>query len=319
MRSVISVPHIGDRVLRIDEADTMGALHPKASYWIRQGIFDDLRSFDAFESRINAIPEEKDRGDAFEIFIEGYLATQNITQCVRHWVVGEIPLPLRERYKLPSDPTGIDGIYETRDGCQVAYQVKYRQKQALTFAEVAPFLGLTEKFRDRVIFTNAATLSEKAVVRTRWVSGEVFRALSPEALGAIEAWLKKRPPPIIRAKPDPHFQVQALADIEATFTNHDRATVVMACGTGKTLVALWAAEQEKPKTVLVLVPSLILLQQTLLEWSQHTNWGKSFSYLCVCCDPTVDLRNDEINIDKSDGIAPGNVEIGGAALLALSR
>jgi hypothetical protein len=86
------------------------ALHRKASYWIRQGIFDDLRSFDAFESRVNAIPEEKDRGDAFEIFIEGYLATQNIAQCVKHWVVGEIPLPLRERYNLPSDPTGSDGF-----------------------------------------------------------------------------------------------------------------------------------------------------------------------------------------------------------------
>ena len=61
----------------------MTALHPKAPYWIRQGIFDDLRSFDVFEKRVNQIPEEKDRGDAFEIFIEGYLATQTITQCVK--------------------------------------------------------------------------------------------------------------------------------------------------------------------------------------------------------------------------------------------
>jgi len=38
-----------------------GALHTKASYWIRQGIFDDLRSFDAFEDRVNKIIEEKDR------------------------------------------------------------------------------------------------------------------------------------------------------------------------------------------------------------------------------------------------------------------
>jgi hypothetical protein len=99
----------------------MSALHTKASFWIRQGIFDDLRSFEEFEARVNGIPEEKDRGDVFEIFIEGYFATQIITQCVKHWVVGDIPLSLRERYKLPSDPTGIDGIYETHDGSQVAY------------------------------------------------------------------------------------------------------------------------------------------------------------------------------------------------------
>jgi predicted helicase len=277
-----------------------GALHPKVLYWIRQGIFDDLFSFEEFEARVNEIPDEKGRGDVFEIFVEGYLATQTITQCVKHWVVGDIPLSIRERYKLPNDPTGIDGIYETHDGSQVVYQVKYRRRRQLTFAEVAPFLGITEQFSDRVIFTNAATLSEKAVKRTRWVSGEVFRALWPEALASIEAWIKIRPPPVVRAKPDPNYQVQALADIKAAFEKHDRATVVMACGTGKTLVALWAAEQENPKTVLVLVPSLILLQQTLLEWSQHTSWGKSFSYLCVCSDPTVGLKDDAINIDKSE-------------------
>jgi hypothetical protein len=59
-----------------------------------------------------------------------------------------------ERYKLPRDATGIDGIYEAHDGSHVAYQVKYRQKQHLAFAEVAPFLGITEQFSDRVIFTN---------------------------------------------------------------------------------------------------------------------------------------------------------------------
>jgi predicted helicase len=278
----------------------MSALHTKASYWIRQGIFDDLASFEAFESRVNAIPEEKDRGDAFEIFIEGYLATQTITQRVRHWVVGSIPLDLRERYKLPNDVTGIDGIYETHDGSKVAYQVKYRQKQQLTFAEVAPFLGITEQFSDRVIFTNAATLSDKAVVRTRWVNREVFRTLSPDALSAIEAWLKQKPLPIVRAKPDPNYQVDALADIKAALAKQDRATVVMACGTGKTLVSLWAAEQEAPKTVLVLVPSLTLLKQTLLEWSEQTSWSEQFSYICVCSDPTVDLKDDALNTDTSE-------------------
>jgi predicted helicase len=275
------------------------ALHPKASYWIRQGIFDELWSFEEFEARVNKIFEEKDRGDIFEIFVEGYLATQAITQCVKHWLVGNIPLSLRERYGLPRDATGIDGIYEAHDGSHVAYQVKYRQKQQLTFAEVAPFLGITERFSDRVIFTNAERLSDKAATRTRWISAEVFRALSRDTLSGIVAWLKTKPLPIVRLKPDPSYQTQALADIKAAFAKHVSATVVMACGTGKTLIALWAAEQETPKTVLVLVPSLTLLQQTLREWSEQTSWGNSFSYICVCSDPTVGLKEDAINLDKS--------------------
>jgi hypothetical protein len=151
-----------------------------------------------------------------------------------------------------------------------------------------------------VILTNAAKLSDKAIIRTRWVNAEAFRALSPEAFKTIEAWLKTKPLPIVKAKPDTSYQVQALADIRAALAKGDRATAVMACGTGKTLVALWAAEQEAPKTVLVLVPSLTLLQQTLLEWSQQTSWGRAFSYLCVCSDPTVKLKDDGLNTDTSE-------------------
>jgi predicted helicase len=153
-------------------------LHYRAPYWIGNGVFDELKSFADFEARVSAVEAEKDRGDIFEIFIEGYLATQSITQRVQHWVVGNIPLEMRERYNLPPDGTGIDGIYETHDGSQIAYQVKYRKNHNLTFAEVAPFLGITEKFPDRVIFTNATSLSHKALVRTRWFSGDIFNELS---------------------------------------------------------------------------------------------------------------------------------------------
>ena len=248
---------------------------------------------------MNAIPDKRDRDDIFAIFIEGYLETQTITQCVKHWVVGNIPLPLRELFKLPRDTPGIDGIYETNDGDQYAYKVKFSQTDWLNYAEFAPFLGITEKFSNRVIFTNAIRLSPEAKGRTRWISGEVFWALSPNALGAIEAWLKAKPIPIVKATPDPNYQVQALAGIKATLAKYDRATVVMACATGKTFVAMWAAEQQNPKTVLVLVPSLALLQQTLREWSQQTKWGKSFRYLCVCSDPTVGLKDDAIMLDEN--------------------
>ena len=212
----------------------------------------------------------------------------------------QYPATASRAIQVAEGRAGIDGIYEAHDGSHVAYQVKYRQKQQLTFAEVAPFLGITEQFSDRVIFTNAARLSHKAHVRTRWVSADVFRNLSFDVLRGIEAWIKLKPIPVTREKPDPSYQVQALADIRETLAKHDRATAVMACGRGKTLVALWAAEQEAPKTVLVLVPSLTLLQQTLREWSEQTKWGNSFGYLCVCSDSTVGLKGDDLNVDKAE-------------------
>jgi len=276
------------------------AKHRKSSGWIQGGVFAPLCSFAEFESRVNAISEEKDRGDVFEIFIEGYLATQSIAQCKEHWVVGGIPLAFRERYNLPSDGTGIDGIYEATDGTHVAYQVKYRQKSNLTYQEVAPFLGLTERFTDRVIFTNASTLAHQAVARTRWVSRQDFLSLTPEALNEITSWIVGKPVERKRAAPDPRYQTQVLTDIAKSLETNSRATVVMACGTGKTLVALWAVEQAKPKTVLVLLPSLSLVQQTVREWGRHHGWGGRFSFICVCSDITVAKGEDLLELDTSD-------------------
>ena len=279
----------------------MPAKHVKARHWIATGIFDALTSFQDFEQRINGIAEEKDRGDVFEIFVEGFLATQPIMQCVTHWVVGNIPLTLRQQYNLPSDAKGIDGVYESRLGTHVAYQVKYRQKGYLTYTEVAPFLGITECFTERVIFTNASELAEDALNRggMRLVRGDDFRTLEPDDLARIEAWLKAKPLSWSRATPKP-YQTIALADIKTALNTHDRATVVMACGSGKTLVSLWASQDAQPKTVLVLVPSLTLLQQTLGEWSKHHTFTPGFRYLCVCSDQTVGLANDELEVRPSD-------------------
>ena len=280
----------------------MVAQHYKASHWIGQGIFDEILSFDDFESRVDALPEEKDRGDVFEIFVEALLETQSIMQCEEHWFVGDIPLAIREELNLPSGSMGIDGVYRDRQGHHVPYQVKYRQADYLTFTEVAPFLGVTERANDRVIFSNASRLSKDAVRRDslRMFLADWFYALDRDDFQAVVAWLKNKPLTISKFVPDPRYQPQALADIKSTLSTNSRAHVVMACGTGKTLVSLWAAEQEYPKTVLVLVPSIMLLKQTLKEWAKHTNFEGGFSYRCVCSDKTVGLRNDEQEVDLSE-------------------
>ena len=45
----------------------------------------------------------------------------------------------------------------------------------------------------------------------------------------------------------------------------------MACGTGKTLAAMWIAERLGSGRTLVLLPSLSLLAQTLREWSANAD------------------------------------------------
>ena len=73
----------------------------------------------------------------------------------------------------------------------------------------------------------------------------------------------------------------------------------MACGTGKTLVGPFLAELMAVKSVLVLVPSLSLLGQTLREWATAVE----FDYLAVCSDETV-TKN------KQDAVVASTTELG---------
>lgn len=284
----------------------MPSKHANAGLLIQCGLYDNLHSFADLERRISALGDQNTKavGDAFEVFVEGYLATNQKMQAEAVWLVGQVPQDIRQQLNLPNDAKGIDGIFRSRTGALVPYQVKFRSQRAyLTYTEVAPFLGLTERASDRIVFTNSNELAEDVKNRDamRTVRGIDFDDLTEDDLRAISSWLREQPVTIPKLTPRP-YQIEALTRISETLSKLDRAHVVMACGTGKTLVALWAVEALKPKTVLVLVPSLTLLQQTLDEWSRHSNWGRDFAYLCVCSDPTVAARdaNDPIRLDATD-------------------
>jgi len=282
----------------------MASKHSQAPFLTSKGIFDSIKTFKDFEQRVAALfdTNTKAQGDAFEIFVEAYLHTQPITQCAETWLVGSIPVEVREELNLPNDLKGIDGVLKSISDVLIPYQVKFRSNRpALGFNEVAPFLGITEKAVDRLLITNCDSIAIDVKNRTgiRSLRGVDFDQLTEDDFLVIEDWLKAKPAKRTALVPDP-YQVEALANIRSHLESHDKGSVVMACGTGKTLVALWAVEQSNAKRILVLLPSLTLLQQTLSEWSAHNTWGKDFSYLCVCSDPQVDLKNDEIEIDTTD-------------------
>jgi hypothetical protein len=54
----------------------MPSKHPYAAQLIGRGLYDNLQSFAELEQRITALGQENTKivGDAFEVFVEGYLA-----------------------------------------------------------------------------------------------------------------------------------------------------------------------------------------------------------------------------------------------------
>ncbi|NBP59290.1 hypothetical protein EBU71_22590, partial [bacterium] len=93
--------------------------------------------------------------------------------------------------------------------------------------------------------------------------------------------------------PRPH-QARAIKDTIEYFKNKERGKVIMPCGTGKSLTAFWIANELKAKSVLIAVPSLALLQQTLKVWTrEYLIAGVKPDWLCVCSDQTVSDDQDD--------------------------
>mgnify|MGYP003605887940 CR=1 FL=1 len=280
----------------------MTSKHSAHSQFLHRGIFDNLSDFAEFEARVSALDSNKDRGDAFEIFAEAYLATQKIALTREVWPFEAIPLDRLRQLSLDTGrDMGVDGIYETVDGELRAYQVKFRSRRpALTWEELSTFMGLTDQVGQRVLFTNCDTLPSLMQDRSGFVAirGSDLDRLTVEDFTAMREWLHSGRIELERKQPHPH-QSEALASISTGLQSHDRATVVMACGTGKSLVALWAAERHTGKTLLVLVPSLALVRQLLHEWLRETSW-EHFSFMCVCSDPTVAKGADDLVVHQAD-------------------
>ena len=279
------------------------ARHSKAGRFVQRRLFSGLSAFAELERRIADLPDEKSRGDAFEVFTEAYLATQRRHDAETVWPLANVPAEILGNLQLAMQDYGVDGVIKTRLGKFSAYQVKFRtSRPALTWRELSTFMGLADSpnIHSRILLTNCDELPSVLNDRQGFfcIRGSDLDRLEAADFKAIEAWLADSVYQAPRKTPLPH-QTEALDAILPAFTEHDRVSAIMACGTGKTLVALWVAEKMRASRLLVLVPSLALLRQILHEWLRETSLP-SLAYLCVCSDATVKEGLDAIDTKQSD-------------------
>ena len=80
----------------------------------------------------------------------------------------------------------------------------------------------------------------------------------------------------------------------------------MACGTGKTLTALWIAEALKSQSTVIFVPSLLLLSKTLKDWLEQA--AEPFLSLPVCSDESASNAEDAITQSTTDLAFPSTTD-----------
>jgi hypothetical protein len=87
--------------------------HRRARHFTASHFFDGLEGFADLEARIAALPTKQDRGDAFEVFAEGYLATQKVVGAEEIWPADQVPIAVLQTCRLPIKDMGADGVYKT--------------------------------------------------------------------------------------------------------------------------------------------------------------------------------------------------------------
>ena len=263
-------------------------------------------SFDQAEERIAHLHEERARGDAFERVVAHFLRHDPALGMRRVWTW--LDWPGRLAAGIRATDLGIDLVAEDEQGELVGVQVKFRldPRSHLRWEEVSTALGFRpDLFARRLIVTNAADRTANArratemTPNTGWVMREDLLASPIDWTGALAAGTGEAVPVRLVREPRP-YQVTAVADVVAALADHERTQLVMACGSGKTLVTLWIAETRADERVLVLVPTLLLLKQFRREWREAATIP--FVDLAVCSDAdTVEpdewrVRADELGV-----------------------
>ncbi len=198
--------------------------------------------------------------------------------------------------------TGIDLVARWRDelgGGLTAIQVKYGSGRVET-REIDSFLAAsgTGRFRDRLLVTSRPGIAGPGLLKLRRSQPQCQVLHTRDMDDWVPDWREfvHRVLPRDAIRFDRHqlrpYQEDALDAIDSGFGRCNRGKLILPCGTGKSFIALRAAERlvGDGGTVLYLVPSIALMGQTMREWSRQRDTPSVHSYLAVCSDATAGRR-----------------------------
>ena len=197
--------------------------------------------------------------------------------------------------------TGVDLVAEEREGGLCAIQCKFFDPhRPVPKKAIDSFMSKSEPdhFTSRLIINTGGPIQKNAL-KTLQASPKPCRVLDRAELDGwdVDWWQYVNDPEGLQFQArDPYtphpYQKDAVEQVMAGFQKHARGQLILPCGTGKTAVTLWIAEQQVGLggRVLYLVPSIALMAQTMREWSEQKSLP--LRYVGICSDTRAG-RNDE--------------------------
>lgn len=256
---------------------------------------------------------EKEKGDKFEKLMLSFFRIEPTykAQFKSVWLWSDWP----GNKGLPD--TGIDLVAENIDGSGfTAIQCKnYAPTTILDKADIDSFFTESGKapFTYRIIVSTTNQWTVHAENSLKGQDKPVRRigidnladsmidwdALSPENVSKLK---------LVDGKKRREHQKEAIASVLNGFKEHDRGKLIMACGTGKTYTAQCISEDlvGVGGSVLLLVPSIFLLSQTVKEWTADSN--VLINVFAVCSDATAGRRRETEDLSLYDLAIPATTD-----------
>ena len=275
-------------------------------------ILNQYNSFKALNQQLEHYTKNQQTklaGDIFELAVKLYLQTnpKYRTKLKNVWLLKEVKENIKQKLNLPNEDEGIDLIAETYDKRYWAIQAKYRSDPGETLTlggsgGLATFNSLAFSYCKNISHGLICTTVDKPPKKIRLLKSVGFETL--ESWLALddnnkEGWkhlVAKSKGKIIKPKPfKPRLhQVKAIQKSLNYFKKNDRGKIIMPCASGKSLAAFWITKRMNAKKILIAVPSLALLQQTLKVWTREfLIHGIKPDWLCVCSDESVKEDQDD--------------------------
>lgn len=278
-------------------------------------------SFEQLMLDLRSVSQSKsDQGTKFEKLMQRYFLTSPLYSEIYEqvWLWSEFP------YASTHD-IGIDLVAKLRDKDEFcAIQCKfYDENNTVSKDDVDTFISASGKafyidsvayrYSDRIIVSTTDKWSSNAeetiigqlppVTRIRLQdlkdSGIDWDSFSLDKIEDMKVSAKKK---------ERLHQIEAIDAVIDGFKESDRGKLIMACGTGKTFTALKIAEAVTNGTgnVLFLVPSISLLNQTLVEWTAQSKY--KFRVYAICSDPKASKTSDNID-NLTDLVIPATTDV----------
>ena len=264
-------------------------------------------SWKDFEDSLEPLGKTE-KGRAFEELTRLHLLCDPTfrTKISNIWHHSEVPQQVIDELGLQQPEIGVDLVAEVTDGTYWAIQCKFHQdrSQNVTYDELSTFLSITErnktysKLSHRLICSSANGVSHRIGKahpnKLGHLTAQEFSELGPHEFNAFRKLLDGD-----NVVPEPHepreHQKRAVRKSASYFENpgNTRGKIIHPCGSGKSLTGYWISESLGSKTILIAVPSLALVRQTLGVWSREALANDlQMDWIAVCSDEGVSVSDD---------------------------